>query len=77
MIKRKIDGTGRIVIPKDLMKSLKWEEGTQILFAEQDGSLVLTKAEPTCICCKNEENLMALNQNVFLCRSCFSAISKR
>lgn len=43
---RKIDDTGRIAIPKDIRRSLRWMGGDEIeLKLQQDNSLILKKAE--------------------------------
>ena len=75
MQKRRLDDMGRIVIPKTLVKSLQWESGTEIVFSEKDGVLVLEKAEHFCLCCNAEENLVSLNKNIFLCRRCLRKLS--
>ncbi len=76
MQKRKIDPMGRVVIPKNLVKALQWEADTEIVFSEKDGALILEKAAQYCACCKNEEGLVPVNKNIFLCRSCLRKLSK-
>ena len=76
MIQRKIDHMGRIVIPKNFMKDLSWEENTRILITKKNGSLVITKADPTCLCCGSSEHLVSLDENVFVCKACLQKLAK-
>lgn len=45
---KKIDDIGRIAIPKDLRRSLRWMGGDEIeIISNSDGSLTLKKYQPT------------------------------
>lgn len=45
---KKIDDIGRIAIPKDVRRSLRWMGGDEIeIISNPDGSLTLKKYQPT------------------------------
>lgn len=45
-IARRIDALGRIVIPKEIRRTLRWREGDEMEFWVEDGCLVLQKTSP-------------------------------
>ena len=68
-IVRKIDELGRIVVPKEMRRSLSIENGdeVEILFTE-DGILV-KKYIPYCVFCSGKEDLQPF-EGKYLCRAC-------
>ncbi|MBE6695226.1 MAG: AbrB/MazE/SpoVT family DNA-binding domain-containing protein [Ruminococcaceae bacterium] len=68
-IVRKIDELGRIVVPKEMRKSLSIENGdeVEILFTE-DGILV-KKYIPYCVFCSGKDDLQPF-EGKYLCRAC-------
>ena len=81
-IVRNIDELGRIVIPKELRKSMGLKDGTKEkkgtpLMVFQDGdSIVLKRYNPGCSCCNNMEDLKEIN-GIRLCKNCISKFSER
>lgn len=67
---RKIDGAGRIVLPKDLRKKLLLVEDHDFLELYTDGDeIILRKHSPTCLFCKTDSDLIEyMDRRV--CRSC-------
>lgn len=68
-IVRKMDPLGRIVIPKDLRRTLGISEGDPIeVFTEAD-KIILRKYNPGCVVCGSMYQLATI-ETVILCRSC-------
>ena len=65
---RRIDDLGRIVIPKEIRKSLMWSEGESIQFNIKNKKLVLSKHEVLCIYCNQSINTD--NNDTYLCDEC-------
>lgn len=60
-IVRKMDELGRIVLPKELRKTLGINEKDYVeIFTEQD-QIVLKKYHPSCVFCGSVENLTMFN----------------
>ena len=72
-IVRKIDELGRIVVPKEMRKSLSIENGdeVEILFTE-DGILV-KKYIPYCVLCSGKDDLQPV-EGKYICRDCRAKI---
>ena len=54
-IVRRIDDLGRVVIPKEIRRTLRLREGTPLeIFTDREGEIILKKyspmVEPVCIC---------------------------
>ena len=75
-IVRKLDPLGRIVLPKELRKTLKLEEKDPIeIFVEGD-LIILKKYEPACVFCgeaANVENFRGKN----VCKSCAEELGRK
>ena len=71
-MKKKIDGLGRVGIPKSIRTRLEWEKNTylEIFVKDEDGEVVIKKAEERCVCCNSEEQLVPLKDGFYLCRRC-------
>lgn len=68
-ITRKLDDTGRVVIPKDVRESLNWESYDTIeVFIEED-RVILQKKELACLECGTQLSLVVLGGHMF-CRKC-------
>lgn len=75
-IVRKIDELGRLVIPKELRRTLDIEEDKDYLEIYTDGNMiVLKKYEPHCVFCDNVNNVVQFNgKNV--CNECAEKIGR-
>jgi len=74
-IVRKLDGLGRLVLPKEIRKSYKIEE-KEALEIYVDGSFImLKKYEQTCTFCKQTTELEAYKEKQ-LCKQCIKEIEK-
>ena len=67
MIRALLDKLDRIVIPKDICKSLKLAPGSPVLFSIENGRVVITPEETVCAVCG--ERIEIQNQ-LRLCKAC-------
>ena len=72
---RKIDELGRLVIPKELRRTLDLKDDIDYLEIYTEGSMIiLKKYEPACIFCDNMENVTKFKgRNI--CKDCADKIS--
>lgn len=70
-ITRPIDPLGRIVIPKELRKSLKLNEGDRMDFSVEGDRIIIKKFMYGCHCCNNEK-VVAEVLGVKLCGKCIN-----
>ena len=57
-IVRRIDDLGRVVVPRELRRSLQIENGDEIeIFTEED-RIILKKYKPGCVICGSMDNLV-------------------
>lgn len=68
-MQRKVDELGRIVLPVEMREQLYIGERDTLDISVQGNTIVLAKAEDSCIFCKGTENLVKLNR-VPVCESC-------
>lgn len=68
-ITRKLDDTGRVVIPKDVRESLNWESYDTIEVSIEEDRVVLKKKELACLECGTQLGLVLLGGHMF-CRKC-------
>ena len=64
---KKIDETGRIVIPKSVRKALDVEIGDDLQFFLEDGAVVLKKFSNGCVFCGATTDLKELNEKHICC----------
>jgi transcriptional pleiotropic regulator of transition state genes len=70
-VARKLDSTGRLVIPQEIRDCLNWLNGDSIEFRIEDNSVLLTKHESRCLVCSAEFNLVILGGHKY-CKTCIS-----
>lgn len=74
-IVRKIDELGRIVIPKELRRTLVINESDPMEIYTEGDQVILKKYEPTCIFCgEGKEVINYKGKNI--CNSCMDEIRK-
>ena len=72
-IVRKIDELGRVVIPKGIRTKTGMAEGTPVEFYVDDGKIILTKFQSSCVFCGGEENLVEIKDRS-VCQNCLNEI---
>ena len=72
-IVRKIDELGRVVIPKELRKTLNIGEGDPIGFYVEGEQIILKKYEPNCIFCGQADEIINY-KGKNICRKCLEQI---
>ena len=75
-IVRKIDGLGRIVIPKELRKRMGLDEGTSMEIFVEEGRIIFEKYEAGCIFCGEMEDTFEFEGKV-VCKNCLDDICKQ
>lgn len=77
---RSIDDLGRIVIPKEIRKSLNIEAGDPMDIFHDGGTICLKKVAERCVCCGTEEAesvKLRENKGVLLCQNCLIDFAKQ
>lgn len=72
---KSIDPVGRIVIPKDFREAVGFRDGEDLLIEVEDGKIVLSKAEQTCVFCEQKKNLKSFMGKT-VCEKCIKALNK-
>jgi len=68
-IVRKIDSLGRMVIPKEIRKTMEIDEGTSMEIFVDEGRIIFEKYEPGCIFCGEIEGVFEFKGKV-ICEGC-------
>ena len=74
-IVRKVDGVGRVVLPKELRKILAINEGDPLEIFTDGESIVLKSYKPGCIFCGEVNEPKNLNGKL-VCRECINKLTK-
>ena len=70
-IVRRIDDLGRVVVPKEIRRTMRIREGEPMeIFTGREGEIVLKKVKPVCLRCQSEEGLKELKPGCYLCENC-------
>lgn len=72
---RKVDELGRIVIPKELRRTLNIEEGDPLEIFVDGEEVVLRKYEPGCVFCGNAKYVVEFKGKK-VCTNCIKDICK-
>lgn len=74
-ITRKIDELGRIVLPKELRKTLGIEPGTPIEIYTEEDTIVLKKYEHRCVLCGSTEDVIDFKGKK-ACKQCIEELKQ-
>ncbi|MGI5959856.1 MAG: AbrB/MazE/SpoVT family DNA-binding domain-containing protein [Massiliimalia sp.] len=75
-ITRQLDKLGRIVLPKELRRTLNIENEDYLeIFVEDNDRIVLKKYEPTCLFCGSKQNVVEYKDKK-ICAACLNELSK-
>mgnify|MGYP002513832604 CR=1 FL=1 len=72
-IVRRIDDLGRVVIPKEIRRTMRIREGDPLEIYTDGNRIVLKKYENTCIFCGSDENLTE-HKGKMVCQDCIKAL---
>ena len=72
-IVRKVDDLGRVVIPRELRRTLGIEQGDPLEIFVDGDRIVLKKYSPGCVFCGIVDNLIVV-QDKRICRRCVDGI---
>ena len=74
-ITRKIDELGRIVLPKELRKTLGIEPGTPIEIYTEDDAIILKKYENKCVLCGSATDVADIKGKK-VCKKCITELKQ-
>lgn len=66
---KKIDEMGRIVIPKNVRKTIGAEIGDSLQFFIDGDNIIMKKFSQSCVFCGSESDLTELNEK-YICADC-------
>lgn len=72
-ITRRIDDLGRIVLPKELRKTLDIEPGTPIEIYTEDDMIILKKFENKCVLCGSAADVADIKGKK-VCKKCINEL---
>lgn len=73
---RKIDELGRIVVPKEIRKTLNIDNGDPLeIFVEGD-QIILKKHDPSCLFCGKSEDVIFFRGKL-CCRDCLEELARQ
>lgn len=74
-IVRKVDELGRVVLPKELRRTLNIPEYQPMEIWLEGDSIIIKRYTPECILCGSGENLVEFQESRF-CSQCINALYK-
>ena len=74
-ITRRIDDLGRIVLPKELRKTLGIEPGTPIEIYTEEDTIILKKFENRCVLCGSTADVADVKGKK-VCRKCINELKQ-
>ncbi len=75
-IVRKIDDLGRIVLPKELRKTMNIDKKDPMEIYIDEDSVILKKYQPACIFCGSAENTLEYKSKI-VCRECLEKMKSQ
>lgn len=72
---RRVDELGRIVIPKELRRTMGISELDPMEIYVANDAIVLTKFKPSCMFCGKQEETAIFKDKVF-CNNCIAELTK-
>lgn len=75
-IVRKIDDLGRLSVPREFMRVLGMETGTQLEAVIKGSTIVYRKYNPGCVICGAEEDLKGIH-DVEVCSNCIKVLKTK
>ena len=75
-IVRRIDRLGRIVIPKEICKTLNIKENDPLEIFTEDNKILLRKYQPCCIFCGNARDITTFKEHN-ICPACIKELGEK
>lgn len=72
---RRVDGLGRIVIPKEVRRTLNIDSGVALGISVDNDRIILSRYHEKCILCSKQGNLKNFKGKL-VCQNCIDAIKK-
>lgn len=69
LLKRNVDNTGRVVIPKEYRNMLGIDLGSELTISIEENKIILQKESKSCMFCKSDIELIKF-KNQFVCHNC-------
>ena len=73
---RKIDNTGRLIIPAELRHQLNIKNGDAVMFCADDDGITIRKPEKACTICGADKNTVEF-KGKYICADCVTQISSQ
>lgn len=73
---RKVDGQGRIVLPKSIRNEMDMNIGDDLRFYVDGDMIVLKKYEPSCIFCDKEDEIINYRDK-HMCKMCMNDLKTK
>lgn len=70
---RKVDELGRMVLPSELRRRFRINEGDYLGIHVEDQRIILTKVETGCVFCDSPDDLVSFRDK-FVCSSCLNGL---
>lgn len=70
---RKVDELGRVVLPSELRRRFRINEGDYLEISVEDGRIILTKVESGCVFCDSPDQLISYRDKL-VCPDCIRAL---
>ena len=74
-IVRRIDGLGRIVLPKELRATLDLNDRDPLEIYTEGNTIILKKYEPACIFCNSTKEVINY-RGLNICKACIDRLKK-
>ena len=75
-IVRRIDDLGRVVIPKEIRRTMRIREGDPLEIFLDGDHIVLQKYQPACTFCQSSDNIVYF-QGKRVCAACLAKIKEQ
>jgi len=73
---RKVDELGRIVVPKEIRRTMSIANGDALeIFVDADGEIILKEYQPSCVVCGGMEDLLRHHNGTMVCSGCLDYLS--
>ena len=75
LLRRNVDNTGRVVIPKEYRNMLGIDLGSELTISIEENKIILQKESKSCMFCKSDIELIKF-KNQFVCHNCLCELNR-